>query len=248
MIQLKTKKQIEFIRESGHIITYIFREIENEIREGVTTEKLDEKIGELIERKGARSAFKSYRGYPKNCCISINEEVVHGIPSPDRIIAEGDIVSLDVGVDLNGYVADAAKTFPVGKISREKAKLIKVTEEALHRGIRQMRPGKKIGDVSNTIQKWVEKNGFSVVKVLFGHGVGYSLHEDPPVPNFGEPHQGELLKEGIVLAIEPMVNAGGDKVKVVGNNWTVVTTDGRPSAHFEHTVAILNRRPKILTI
>lgn len=248
MIHIKTAEQIELIRQSGHIIAEIFRKIKDKVREGITTEELDEEIGKLIRRKGAFSAFKNYRGYPKNSCISLNEEVVHGIPSPDRRIKEGDIVSVDIGISLDGYIADAAKTFPVGKISEEKTKLLKVTEDALYGGIKQMRTGKRVGDISWAIQKWVEKNGFSVVKVLFGHGVGYSLHEDPPVPNFGKARQGESLREGIVLAIEPMVNAGGDEVKVLDNRWTVATVDGKPSAHFEHTVAVVDGRPKILTI
>ena len=247
MIKLKTEKEIELIKQSGRIIAEIFKEIKNKIKEGVTTEELDEQIDKFIRKKGACSAFKGYRGYPRYSCISVNEEVVHGIPS-SRILKKGDIVSVDIGVKLDGYIADAAKTFPVGKISKEKERLLKVTEEALYKGIQQMRVGKRVGDISYAIQTWVEKHGFSVVKELFGHGVGYSLHEDPPVPNFGKANQGELLREGIVLAIEPMVNAGKDRVKVLSNGWTVVTLDGKPSAHFEHTVAIVNGRPKILTI
>ena len=246
MIRVKTKNQICRIRESGLIIAEIFQEVKNIIKPGVTTQEIDEWIGEFIKKKGARSAFKGYRGYPSNCCISINEEVVHGIPSA-RVIKVGDIVSIDVGVNLDGFIADSAKTFAVGEISEEKARLLRVTEEALYKGIGQMRAGNRVGDISNAIQRHVEKAGFSVVKVLFGHGVGFSLHEDPIVPNFGKAHRGEILREGMVLAIEPMVNAGHEEVKVLDNRWTVVTCDGKPSAHFEHTVAVVDGKPKILT-
>ncbi len=246
MIRVKTKNQICRIRESGLIIAEIFQEVKNIIKPGVTTQEIDEWIGEFIKKKGARSAFKGYRGYPSNCCISINEEVVHGIPSA-RVIKVGDIVSIDVGVNLDGFIADSAKTFAVSEISEEKARLLRVTEEALYKGIGQMRAGNRVGDISNAIQRHVEKAGFSVVKVLFGHGVGFSLHEDPIVPNFGKAHRGEILREGMVLAIEPMVNAGHEEVKVLDNRWTVVTCDGKPSAHFEHTVAVVDGKPKILT-
>jgi len=246
MIRIKSRDQIELIRESGRIIVEIFQQIKGKIKEGITTEELDDWIGEFIRKKGAYSAFKGYRGYPKNCCISLNEEVVHGIPSP-RVIKEGDIVSIDIGVRLNGYIADSAKTFPVGTISEEKERLLRVTEEALYLGIQQVKAGKRVGDISYAIQKWVEKAGFSVVKVLFGHGVGFSLHEDPVVPNFGKAHRGEVLREGMVLAIEPMVNAGKDEVKILNNRWTVVTRDGKPSAHFEHTVAVVDGKSRILT-
>jgi len=246
MIYLKSREEINLIKQSGRIIGEIFEKVKDKIKGGVTTQELDEWIDSFIRKKGAQSAFKGYRGYPKCCCISVNEEVVHGIPS-SRVIKEGDIVSIDVGVKLDGYIADAARTFPVGKISKEKARLMSVTEQALYLGIRQVRVGNRVGDISHAIQTWVEKNGYSVVKVLFGHGVGYFLHEDPVVPNFGKAHRGELLQDGIVLAIEPMVNAGGDKVRVLNNGWTVVTSDGKPSAHFEHTVALVDGKVMILT-
>jgi len=246
MIYIKSQEEINLIRKSGKIIAELFEQIKEKIREGITTLDLDEWIGWFIKKKGASSAFKGYRGYPRYSCISVNEEVVHGIPS-SRILKKGDIVSVDIGVKLDGYIADAARTFPVGEISEEKAKLLEVTREALRRGIQQARAGKKIGDISYAIQSWVEKNNCSVVKVLFGHGVGYFLHEDPIVPNFGDAHRGEKLREGMVLAIEPMVNSGKEDVKVLDNKWTVVTTDGKPSAHFEHTIAIVNGKPLILT-
>jgi len=247
MIYIKSVDEIKLIRESGRIIAELFRNVKNKIREGVTTEELDEWIGEFIQKKGASSAFKGYRGYPKYSCISINEEVVHGIPSSSRRLKSGDIVSIDIGVKLDGYIADAAKTFPVGNISKEKEKLLEVTQKALQLGIGQIKSGKKIGDISWAIQSWVEKNNCSVVRVLFGHGVGYYLHEDPIVPNFGRPHRGEVLREGMVLAIEPMVNLGKEDVKITDNKWTVVTVDGKPSAHFEHTVAVVEGKSMILT-
>jgi len=246
MIYIKSKREINLIRESGKIIASLFKNIKNKIKEGVSTQELDEWIGDFIKEKGASSAFKGYRGYPTYSCISVNEEVVHGIPS-SRKLKEGDIVSVDVGVKLDGYIADAARTFPVGRISEEKAMLLRITREALRRGIEQAKVGNRIGDIGHAIQSWVEKNGCSVVRVLFGHGVGYFLHEDPVIPNFGKAHRGERLKEGMVLAIEPMVNLGKEQVRVLGNKWTVVTVDGKPSAHFENTIAIVNGKPLILT-
>lgn len=246
MIYIKSRKEVDLIRRSGKIIGEIFNQIRHKIKEGTTTQQLDKWIDEFIRKKGAHSAFKGYRGYPKCCCISVNEEVVHGIPS-SQVLKEGDIVSIDIGVKLDGYIADAARTFAVGKVSKEKARLMRVTEEALYLGIKQVRIGNRVGDISHAIQRWVEKNGYSVVKVLFGHGVGYFLHEDPVIPNFGKAHQGEILKDGMVLAIEPMVNAGSDKVKVLSNGWTVVTCDKKPSAHFEHTVALIDGKVRILT-
>jgi len=246
MVYIKSPEEINLIWQSGKIIAQLFKNIKNIIREGVTTREVDEWIADFIEKKGARSAFKGYRGYPRYSCISVNEEVVHGIPS-SRTLKNGDIVSIDVGVNLNGYIADAARTFPVGTVSKEKFRLIKVTYEALMKGIRKVKVGNRVGDISQEIQNWVEKHGYSVVKVLFGHGVGYFLHEDPVVPNFGRAGEGEILREGMVLAIEPMVNQGIEDVKVLDNRWTVVTGDGKPSAHFEHTVALLNGKVIILT-
>lgn len=246
MVYIKSPEEINLIWQSGKIIAQLFKNIKNIIREGVTTREVDEWIADFIEKKGARSAFKGYRGYPRYSCISVNEEVVHGIPS-SRTLKNGDIVSIDVGVNFNGYIADAARTFPVGTVSKEKFRLIKVTYEALMKGIRKVKVGNRVGDISQEIQNWVEKHGYSVVKVLFGHGVGYFLHEDPVVPNFGRAGEGEILREGMVLAIEPMVNQGIEDVKVLDNRWTVVTGDGKPSAHFEHTVALLNGKVIILT-
>ncbi len=224
----------------------IFQKVPDQLNPGVSTDQIDKWIEKFIKDRKGKSAFKNYRGYPKCTCISVNEEVVHGLPS-SRVLKEGDIVSIDVGVSLGGYITDACMTFPIGNISSLKRKLIKVTREALYQGIQQARVDNRIGDISFSIQHWVEKQNFSVVKVLFGHGVGFSLHEDPVIPNFGQPHRGERIKEGMVLAIEPMVNTGEDKVKALANHWTVVTIDGKPSAHFEHTVGIVNGKAKILT-
>jgi len=247
MVRIKSKKQINFIERSGRVIGEIFRRIRDQIKAGVTTSQLDKWIGDFIRKEGAKSAFKGYRGYPADSCISINEEVVHGIPS-NRKLKEGDIVSIDIGVNLNGYYADAARTFPVGTVSQGKQRLIRVTRKALYEGIKQAKVGNRVGDISSAIQDYVEKHGYSVVKALFGHGVGEALHEDPIIPNFGQAKKGERLKEGMVLAIEPMVNEGGDEVKVLSDGWTVVTADGSSSAHFEHTVALIDGKARILTL
>ena len=246
MIRLKSKEKIKAIEKSGEIIAEIFQGLRNQVGPSTSTLNLDRWIGDFIRKKGARSAFKGYRGYPAEACISVNEEVVHGIPST-RELREGDIVSIDVGVQLNSFYADAAITFPVGKISAKKERLIQVTRKSLRKGIKQARIGNRVGDISSAIQRYVESHGYSIVRTLFGHGVGEALHEDPVVPNFGRVGQGEKLQEGMVLAIEPMVNQGGAEVKLLPNKWTVVTVDGRPSAHFEHTIAIVHGRLKVLT-
>ncbi len=217
------------------------------IREGITTEELDRLAEEYIKRHGGIPAFKGYRGYPRSLCVSVNEEVVHGIPGKRRL-KEGDIVSLDLGVLMDGYYGDAAITVPVGKVSELARKLIKVTEEALYRGIEMARPGNRLSDISHAIQTHVEKAGFSVVREFVGHGIGKQLHEEPQVPNFGPPNRGPRLEPGMVLAIEPMVNTGTWEVRILPNGWTVVTADGGLSAHFEHTVAITDNGPEILSL
>ena len=217
------------------------------IREGITTEELDRLAEEYIKRHGGIPAFKGYRGYPRSLCVSVNEEVVHGIPGK-RKLKEGDIVSLDLGVLMDGYYGDAAITVPVGKVSELAKKLIKVTEEALYRGIEMARPGNRLSDISHAIQTHVEKAGFSVVREFVGHGIGKQLHEEPQVPNFGPPNRGPRLEPGMVLAIEPMVNTGTWEVRILPNGWTVVTADGGLSAHFEHTVAITDNGPEILSL
>ena len=205
----------------------------------VTTMELEKLAERRTAEHGVRPAFKGYRGYPCVLCASINHEIVHGIPSPSRQLKEGDIISLDFGVESNGYYGDAALTVPVGKIRPELEKLLRVTRESLDLAIEQVRPGNRLGDISSAVQKWVERNGFSVVREFVGHGIGTKMHEEPNVPNYGEPGHGPRLEEGMVFAIEPMVNAGGPNVKVLDDHWTAASTDGSHSAHFEHTL----RRP-----
>ena len=246
MIYLKSPEEIELIGKSGVILRDLFVEVHALIKEGVSTASLDRWVEEFIRDRQGIPAFKGYRGYPRASCVSVNEEVVHGIPS-GRLLRAGDIVSVDVGVKLAGYVTDAARTFAVGTPSAEAGDLMKVTEYALELGVQQLRPGNRVGDIGSAIQRWVEQHGYSVVRALHGHGVGYFLHEDPAIPNFGKAHKGELLKEGMVVAIEPMVNLGDAEVEVLADNWTVVARDHRLSAHFENTVAIVNGQPQVLT-
>lgn len=247
MIILKSDREIEKISVACRVVVGALKELKKEIRAGITTEELDRIAKEYILSKGAKPAFKGYRGYPATLCTSINEEVVHGIPSKRRL-AEGDIISLDLGAIHDGYYGDAALTIGVGKISREAERLVKVTEESLYRGIEEAQPGKRLGDISWAIQSHVESAGFSVVFDFVGHGIGKNLHEEPQVPNFGVSGQGPRLKEGMVLAIEPMVNMGGAATRILDDNWTAVTKDGSLSAHSEHTVAITGKGPMILTI
>ncbi len=247
MIILKSDREIEKISVACRVVVGALKELKKEIKAGITTEELDKIAEEYILSKGAKPAFKGYRGYPATLCTSINEEVVHGIPSKRRL-AEGDIVSLDLGAIHEGYYGDAALTIGVGKISREAERLIKVTEESLYRGIEEAQPGKRLGDISWAIQSHVESAGFSVVFDFVGHGIGKNLHEEPQVPNFGSSGQGPRLKEGMVFAIEPMVNMGGAATRILDDNWTAVTKDGSLSAHSEHTVAITGKGPMILTI
>ncbi len=246
MVRLKSREQIEAIQKGGRIIAEIFENARDWVKPAISTLELDEWIADCIRKKGGRSAFKGYQGYPAETCISTNEEVVHGIPSSRKLV-EGDIVGIDIGVKIHGYYADAAFTFPVGKVSSKKKRLLEVTRGALYEGIGQIKRGNRIGDISSAIQRYVEEHGYSVVKTLFGHGIGEFLHEDPIIPNFGEERRGEKLREGMVLAIEPMVNQGGSEVRVLPNKWTVVAKDGSLSAHFEHTIAILDGKVTILT-
>jgi len=246
MVRLKSREQIEAIQKGGRIIAEIFENARDWVKPAISTLELDEWIADCIRKKGGRSAFKGYQGYPAETCISTNEEVVHGIPSSRKLV-EGDIVGIDIGVKIHGYYADGAFTFPVGKVSSKKKRLLEVTRGALYEGIGQIKRGNRIGDISSAIQRYVEEHGYSVVKTLFGHGIGEFLHEDPIIPNFGEERRGEKLREGMVLAIEPMVNQGGSEVRVLPNKWTVVAKDGSLSAHFEHTIAILDGKVTILT-
>ena len=246
MVILKSRQEIEKMRKSNALVAAILEELGKKIRPGVRTIELDRLSEAMALKKGARPAFKGYRGYPYSLCTSVNSEVVHGMPS-ERELQEGDIVSLDFGILRDGYYGDAAVTVPVGEISPEARRLLRVTEEALYRGISAARAGNRIGDISAAIQGHVEAAGFSVVRDLVGHGIGKSLHEDPQVPNYGSSGRGIELKPGMVFAIEPMVNEGTYRVDVLRDGWTVVTADGKLSAHFEHSVAITENGPVILS-
>ncbi|HIC91084.1 MAG TPA: type I methionyl aminopeptidase [Syntrophaceae bacterium] len=246
MIILKSPSEIEKMRISNTIVAEILSEIKALIKPGVTTIELNERCEWLCHKKGAIPAFKGYRGYPCSLCTSVNEEVVHGIPSK-RILKEGDIISLDFGVLYDGYFGDAAITVPVGVVSEKAALLIETTEQALYLGIEKAIHNNRISDISFAVQRHVESRGFSVVRKFVGHGIGKSLHEDPQIPNFGKPGQGPRLKPGMVLAIEPMVNAGRSEVEVLSDGWTAVTKDRSLSAHFEHCIAITENGAEILS-
>src|SRR5271154_2469825 len=247
MVICKSAAELEKMHRAGLIVWGALQEMRTMVKPGISTQELDEFAEEYTREHEEKPAIKGYRGYPGSVCTSINEEVVHGIPSPKRRVKEGDILSLDFGVELNGYFADAALTVPVGKVSPAREKLLRVTRESLERAIEKVRPGNRLGDVSSAVQEWVEKNAFSVVREFVGHGIGTQMHEEPQLPNYGKPGQGPRLQEGMVLAIEPMVNAGGPGVKVLSDEWTAVTADGSDSAHFEHTVAVTSKGPWILT-
>ena len=252
MIYIKTQKEIDFIRESCRIVAETLRLVKSNVEAGITTIELDRIAEDYIRSNNAIPAFKGYSqgglpGFPGSVCTSLNEAVVHGIPGELRL-EEGDIISLDVGVLKNNYYGDAATTVAVGKISEEKRKLLEVTEKSLQLGIEQARNGNRVHDISAAVQEYVEQNGFSIVRDLCGHGVGKFLHEDPAIPNFGRRGTGSRLKNGMTLAIEPMVNAGTYEVTTASDGWTVLTEDGSPSAHFEHTILIKDSSPEILTI
>jgi methionyl aminopeptidase len=246
MITLKSKREIEIMREASKIVAAVLQKLRTHCKAGVSTRELDKVAEEQTAQRGAVAAFKGYRGYPRALCTSINQQVVHGIPD-HTVLHEGDIISLDFGVAYKGYFSDAAITVPIGKISSETEKLVNVTEECLYFGIEQMSADNHLSDVSRAIQTHAESNGFSLVKEFGGHGIGKHLHEDPMVLNYVANGRGIKLKPGLVLAIEPMVNMGTDKVQILSDGWTVVTLDGKPSAHFEHTVAITENGPEILT-
>jgi methionyl aminopeptidase len=245
-IYLRREDEIRKIRASCRIVAECFGIIASAVRPGVKTIELERQIVAHIESRGATSAFKGYRGYPAHTCISVNNQVVHGIPG-DRVLEEGDIASIDIGVVKDGYFGDAARTFPVGRIAPETARLLCVTREALSGGVDKARDGNHLGDVSHAIQACAESAGFSVVRDLVGHGIGRAMHEEPQIPNFGRPGKGPRLRAGMVLAIEPMINAGGWRVKTLSDGWTVVTEDGTLSAHFENSVAITGDGPVALT-
>jgi methionyl aminopeptidase len=247
MVICKSPVEIEKMHRAGLVVWGALERMRAMVRPGISTKELDEFAETYTVENKAHPAFKGYRGYPGSVCTSINQEVVHGIPSAKRKVREGDILSMDFGVELDGYFADAALTVPVGKIAPEREKLLRVTRESLERAIEKVRAGNRLGDISAAVQEWVEKNGYSVVREFVGHGIGTRMHEDPQLPNYGTPGQGARLQEGMVLAIEPMVNTGGPAVKVLDDDWTAVTADGSDSAHFEHTVAVTKNGPWILT-
>lgn len=247
MIVLKSPREIELIRAGGGILAEAIEMLRDLVKPGVSTKEIDLEVEELIRKRGARPAFKGYRGFPATVCVSINEEVVHGIPAAHRRVQEGDIVGLDLGCIVEGYYADAAVTLSVGEIASDVQRLLNVTRESLGQGIAQARPGNRLGDISSTIQRHVEGHGFAVVRAFVGHGIGRALHEDPQIPNFGEPGRGPILKVGMCLAIEPMVTMGTWDVRILDDGWTAVTADGSLAAHFEHTIAITEAGPEILT-
>lgn len=251
MILIKSKKEIDLIRESCVIVAEVLQLLKRYVKPGITTIELDKIAEDYILSNNGRAAFKGYSqagsfDFPGSICSSIDDEVVHGIPG-NRVLKEGEILSIDVGVEKNKYFGDAALSVAVGKISDEKQKLMDVTERSLYLGIEQLKEGNRLGDFSSTVQTLVEENGFSVVRDLCGHGVGKHLHEDPQISNYGKKGNGPIIKNGMTLALEPMVNMGSYKVIVAEDGWTVLTADGKPSAHFEHTVAIIDGKPEILT-
>jgi methionyl aminopeptidase len=246
MIIIKSNKEIEYMREAGKIVAYAHEVVRDAIKPGVTTKELDELAEKEIRKHGAIPAFKGLYGFPASICASINEEVVHGIPGL-KTLNDGDIISVDIGAIINGYNGDAAKTHPVGKVSDEALKLIEVTRQSFYEWLKYCRKGNRLSDISHAVQTYVESNGFSVVRDFVGHGIGQDMHEDPQIPNYGKPGKGPRLVEGMVLAIEPMVNMGTYHVNTLLDNWTVVTLDGKMSAHYEHSVAITKDEPIILT-
>jgi len=246
IIVLKSPAEIEKMRKSNRIVAEVLASIKDVARPGIATIELERLCEEELKKRKVRPAFKGYRGYPYCLCTSVNEEVVHGMPS-NRVLREGDIISVDVGVDCDGYYGDAAITMPIGRISEQASRLIDVTEVALRRAIEKAQVGNRLFDISYAVQSYVEEKGFSVVRAFVGHGIGRDLHEAPQVPNFGTPGRGVRLKAGMVFAIEPMINAGGSDIVILDDGWTAVTKDGSLSAHFEHTIAITENGPCILS-
>ena len=247
MVYLRDQLEIDAIREAARIVARTLKLLAQEVQPGVTTAELDHMAEEYIRSQGAAPAFKGYRGFPATVCISINEEVVHGIPSSSRHVKEGDIVGLDLGCIVEGYYADCAFTLAVGDVPARVQELLDVTRESLELGIKECRPGRRLSDVSHAIQSHVEGHGFSIVRAFVGHGIGRALHEEPQVPNFGDPGRGPQLRPGMVLAIEPMVTMGSWEVKILDDGWTAVTKDGSLAAHFEHTIAVTESGPEVLT-
>lgn len=247
MINLRSEKELEKIRKTASLAVHTMEMLRDTIKPGLTTGEISDKSKEFIEKRGGKAAFLGYQGYPGAICISINDEVVHGIPGK-RVLNEGDLVKLDIGTYVDGFYGDMARTYPVGKVSAEAADLIEKTEESLYKGIQKALVGNRIGDIGYAIQSYVEQYNYGVVRDLVGHGVGRHLHEDPQIPNFGKPGEGPVMRKGMILAIEPMINAGTWKVKVLEDDWTVITADGKLSAHFENMCAVTDSHPEILTL
>ncbi len=247
MIEIKSSEEIRIMKQAGRIVALVLQELEHKIAPGVATAKLDRIAEKLIRRRGGEPAFLGYHGFPANICVSVNEELVHGIPGVRRL-QEGDIVSIDVGVCYRGFYGDAAKTFPVGKITGRAARLIEVTRTSLQKAVEKAEPGSYLSDISHAVQSYVEGENLAVVRNYVGHGIGRKMHEEPQVPNFGPPGRGPRLQKGMTMAIEPMVNEGTWELEVLQDNWTVVTKDRKLCAHFEHTVAVGENGPEILTL
>lgn len=247
MINIKSLHELELMRKAGRLTALARKAAAEAVRPGVTTGEIDRVVRKTIEEAGATPSFLGYGGFPASACVSINDEVIHGIPSDSRVVREGDIVKVDVGAYLNGFHGDCAATIPCGEVSEEARRLIEVTRQSFYEGIKFAREGNRISDISHAIQTYVEAHGFSVVRAYVGHGVGAALHESPEVPNFGRPGHGVRLQQGMTLAIEPMVNAGVFEIKTLPDGWTVKTRDGRLSAHYENSIAITDGEPEILT-
>jgi methionyl aminopeptidase len=247
VIELKSAREIALMRAGGHILADVVDRLRETVKPGISTLEIDEEVEGFIRSRGALPAFKGYRGFPATVCVSINEEVVHGIPSAHRRVKEGDIVGLDLGCIVEGYYADCAFTLAVGEVPPRVQELLDVTRDSLDLAIAECRAGRRLSDVSHAVQSHVERHGFAVVRAFVGHGIGRALHEDPQIPNFGEPGRGPKLRAGMVLAIEPMVTMGSWDVKVLDDGWTAVTRDGSLAAHFEHTIAITEADPEVLT-
>jgi len=248
MIIIKSDQEIDIMRKSGEVTGHILKELADFIKPGMSTMDINDFVEGVILKNNMIPTFKGYNGYPAACCVSVNEEVIHGIPKKDRILAEGDIVSVDVGGTYKGYVSDAARTYAVGKIDDEARRLIRITEECFFEGLKFCIAGKRLSDISNAIQTHVENAGFSVVRDFVGHGVGRAMHEEPQIPNYGKPGRGVRLAKGMVFAIEPMINQGCFDIEVMQDNWTAVTADGKLSAHYENTVVITDGEPELLTL
>ncbi|KMJ56476.1 methionine aminopeptidase [Bacillus sp. LL01] len=246
MIICKTERELEIMREAGRIVALTHQELKQHIKPGITTKQLDEIAEKLIRSHGATPSFKGYNGFTGSICASVNEELVHGIPG-SRVLKDGDVISVDIGAKLNGYHGDSAWTYAVGAISDEDQRLLDVTEASLYKGLEEAKPGERLSNISHAIQSYAEPLGYSIVREYVGHGVGQDLHEDPQIPHYGPPGKGPRLKPGMVLAIEPMINAGSRYVRTLADNWTVVTVDGKNCAHFEHTIAITETGYEILT-